>query len=124
MHMRRSRIKTFYLRKANTAKDDEGCTSVDYGNPVSFQGESWPAGGRVQAEMYGNRLSYIRNVKIDGKYDITTDEKGMPHYVFQNGMDIMENDGVCLYVPQNMSPDYKIVSIKPYKQLLLEVEKI
>lgn len=124
MRMKRSRINTYFLRKAITVKDGEGCTGTEYSKPIAFQGESWPAGGKIQAEMYGNRLSYVRNVKIDGKYDITTDEKGMLHYVFENGMDVMENDGVCLHVPSNTLPDYKIVSIKPYKPLLLEVEKI
>ena len=124
MRMKRSRINTYFFRKAITVKDDEGCTSTDYGKPIVFQGECWPAGGKVQAEMHGNRLSYIRNVKVDGRYNVATDEKGMSHYIFENGMDVIENDGVCLYVSKDMMPDYKIISIKPYQPLVLEVERI
>lgn len=124
MRMKRSRIKTYFLRKATTVKDGEGCTSTEYSKPIAFQGESWPAGGKVQAELYGNRLSYIRNVKVDGKYISKSDNKGMLHYIFENGMDIMENDGVCLYVSADTTPDYKIISIKPYHPLVLEVERI
>lgn len=124
MRMKRSRIETYFLRKAFTVKDGEGNTSTDYDKAITFQGESWPAGGKVQAELYGNRLSYIRNVKVNGKYVIKPDEKGMLHYIFENGMDIIENDGVCLYVSADMTPDYRIISIKPYQPLLLEVERI
>ena len=124
MRMKRSRIKTYFLRKVTTVKDGEGSTSTEYGKAIAFQGESWPAGGKVQAELYGNRLSYIRNVKVDGKYISKPDNKGMLHYIFENGMDIMENDGVCLYVSADMTPDYKIISLKPYHPLVLEVERI
>ena len=74
--------------------------------------------------MYGERLSYIRNLRIDGKYVITTDRKGKEHYIFSDGLDIAESDGLCLYVERNAKPDYKIISIKPYKPLRLEAEKI
>jgi hypothetical protein len=124
MRMKRSRINTYFLRKAIVVKDGEGTTSTDYGKSIAFQGESWPAGGKVQVELYGNRLSYMRIVKVNGKYISKPDNKGVLHYIFENGMDITENDGVCLYVSSNMTPDYKIVSIKPYQPLVLEVERI
>jgi len=31
---------------------------------------------------------------------------------------------MCVFVPEDMEPDYKIVAIKPYQHLLLEVEKL
>ena len=53
-----------------------------------------------------------------------TDEKGNPHYIFENGTDLQELDGICLYAGQEQNPDYKIISIKPYRFLILEVERI
>ena len=47
-------------------KDREGSTYEEYSAASSFSGESWPASGKVQAQQYGQRLGYIRNVKIDG----------------------------------------------------------
>lgn len=76
------------------------------------------------AEQYGQRLSYIRNMRLDGKYKIRTDEKGNPHYIFEDGTDLQELDGICLYTDQDHKPDYKIISIKPYRFLTLEVERI
>ena len=35
---------------------------------MPFQAEEWPAGGKVQTEMYGLRLPGIRNLRIEGDY--------------------------------------------------------
>lgn len=122
--MRRNRVQEYYLKNRETLKDGQGSTYEDYAEPFPFKGEVWAAGGKVQAEMYGERLSYIRNVRIQGKYIITTDRKGVVHYVYSNGLDVSESDGMCLYVPGESKPDYKIISIKPYQPLRLECEKI
>lgn len=124
MRMRRKRVQEFYLRNRETVKDGQGSTYEEYAEPVLFRGEVWAAGGKVQAEMYGERLSYIRNVRIQGKYVITTDRKGVVHYVYPDGVDVSESDGVCLYVSKDSKPDYKIISVKPYEPLRLECEKI
>lgn len=124
MRLKRSRLKTYYHKTAKIEKDREGGTSETYGSALSFSGEVWPAGGKVQAEMYGNRLSYIRNIRIDGEYTIQADKKGVLHYVYPNGLDIVEKDGLCLYVGPDADPDYRIISIKPERFLRLEAEKI
>lgn len=124
MRMKRSRVNEYYLRKRETRKDEQGSTYEDYASSVSFKGEVWAAGGEVQVKMYGEKLSYIRNVKIQGNYRIITDEKNHVYYVFEDGLDVAESDGVCLYVSGESKPDYKIISIKPYQPLRLECEKI
>lgn len=124
MRMKRSRVEEHYLRKRETQKDGQGSTYEEYAATVPFKGEVWAADGEVQVKMYGEKLSYIRNVKIQGKYKIVTDEKNHLHYVFEDGLDVAELDGVCLYVSGESKPDYKIISIKPYQPLRLECEKI
>lgn len=124
MRIKRSRLNGYYWRKRISKKDKEGSSYEEWGAAVSFQGESWPAAGKVQAQQYGERLSNIRNLRIDGEYIIKTDEKGRISYHFKNGMNLMESDGICLYVDGSQKPDYKIVSIKPYRFLKLEVERI
>lgn len=124
MRLRQSRIKTYYAKKTKTVKDKEGSTYTEYESSVSFRGEVWPAGGKVQAEMYGERLSYIRNLRIEGEYTMSADEKGVIHYVFADGLDIKENDGLCLYVGKDSKPDYKILAIKPFTPIRLECEKL
>lgn len=124
MRIKRSRLETYHLRKRITKKDKEGNTYEEWDAAVSFSGESWPASGKVQAQQYGERLAYIRNLRIDGKYTMETDKKGMVSYDFGDGLKIRESDGICLYVPGEHDPDYKIISIKPYRPLKLEVQRI
>lgn len=124
MRLRESRLQTHYHRKKIIEKDKEGCVSERYGPPSAFRGEYWPASGKVQAQQYGQRLGYIQNIKIDGGYNIQSDERGKVHYILDNGADITELDGICLFVGQNVEPDYKIVAIKPYRFLTLEVESL
>ena len=66
----------------------------------------WPASGKVQAEMYGERLAYIKNMEYEGKETM------------------QEGDGICVFVDPESDPDYKIISIKEYSPMLMELEKI
>lgn len=106
-----------------TEKDKEGSTYETYGAAVSFSGEEWPASGRVQAQQYGEHLSYIRNLRIDGAYTVDS-EKGLPVYLLGERIRMQEKDGICLYTREEELPDYRILSIKPYRFLTLEIEKI
>lgn len=124
MRLRRDRIATYQLRKSEQKKDSEGGTYMTYSAAQPFSAEVWPASGKLQAEMYGERLTYIRNVRIDGKYDVKPDEKGVVHYVFENGLDVVEGDGLCLYVDAMMVPDYRIIAIRPNRYLQIEAERI
>ena len=122
MRLKQSSLKNYYAKRRRIKKDNEGGTYVEYGAAFPFPGIEWPASGKVQAEMYGNRLSYIRNVKIDGVYTVKADDRGNIDYVFENGLVIREMDGLCIYVKPDDAPDYKIISIKPYMPLRLECE--
>ena len=121
MRLRRSRIETYYHKKRIVEKDREGSTGESYGTASSVEGESWPASGKVQVQQYGERLNYIRNVRISGKYEVKPDEKGRMHYILENGTDIQESDGICLFAGKDEKPDYRIISIKPYRILSLEM---
>lgn len=113
----------YYHKTKTLEKDNEGSTIERYGAALSFTGEVWPGGGKIQAERYGERLPYIRNIRIDGRYEIKLDGKGIPHYCFPNGLDIVEGDGLCLDCPEDQDPDYRIVSVTPYRYLRLEAER-
>lgn len=122
MRRKRGRIRTVYLRPRIVERDAECATSVRYQTAVPLMGEAWPAGGKVQAEQYGQRLAYIQNCRIIGNYAITADEAGNPQYIFDN-FNIREKDGICLYAAPEEAPDYEIISIRPYRPLQMEVER-
>lgn len=37
---------------------------------------------------------------------------------------MQEGDGICVFVDPESDPDYKIISIKEYSPMLMELEKI
>ena len=80
-------------------------------------------GGRAhEKKQYGNRINYIKNCKVEGKYKII-EQDGKIIYRF-NGFSLCEGDGICLYSGKEKDPDYQIISIKPYQPIYIEVEKI
>lgn len=105
--MRIKNKKTYYLKRKNPIDDDEGNVYVDYSNePIEIEANIYPASGKLQAEIYGERLNYIFNMLYDGQEQLT------------------EGDGICVFVDKDSKPDYKIISIKPYSHKLIELEKI
>lgn len=77
----------------------------------------------MQAEMYGNRLPNIRNLRLQGKYKEVPGMNGKVSYQLDNGPEIAAGDGICIYAAVDQEPDYQIVAIYPYTYLTLEVEK-
>lgn len=108
--MNKNRMQTYRIRKAVQKKTNEGSSYTEYGDPFPIQAEIWPASGRIQAEMYGERLTYILNMICEP-------------------MDIKENDGVCVYDSAEDQPDYRIIAIhhyldKQFPHMECELEKI
>ena len=96
-------MKNYHLRRRKTGKDSEGGSIVRYEEAVEIKATIWPAGGKVQAEMYGERLSYIKNMEYGGAEAM------------------QEGDGMG----PEAQPDYKIISIKPeYSPKVMELERI
>lgn len=104
--MRIKNKKTYYLKKKTIIEDNEGGKYQEYSEPIEIQANIYPASGKLQAEIYGERLNYILNMLYDGQESIN------------------EGDGICVYVSKDNEPDYKIISIKRYRHLFIELEKI
>ena len=124
MRQKRSRLRKYYHRGAIPQKDSEGSSYIEYGDPVAFMAEEWAAGGKLQAEMYGQRFPNIRNLRVMGEYRVMFTTGGPLGYQIENGPFFQSGDGVCLYVGPGGEPDYKIVAVYPYRLLTLEVEHI
>lgn len=122
MKLKRNRVKQYFHKQAIPVKDKEGNVTVEYGNEVPFEAEMWAGGGKRQIEMYGTRLPNIRNLRVDGVYEETTEGRKTIYKVL-NGPSFSVEDGICLYAGKESEPDYKIIAIYPYRFLTLEVEK-
>ena len=123
MRMKRSRLTTFFLKNRVTTKDNEGFSVETWQDGASFLGEQWPASGKVQAQQYGDRLGYILNMKVNGYYEVKSDSHGN-YYDFGGSLVFREQDGICIFADEESDPDYRIIAIKPYRQLKMELEKI
>lgn len=66
---------------------------MDYEEAIPIEAAIWAASGKMQAEMYGERLNYIKNMQYEG---VET---------------MQEGDGICVNAGAEDSPDYKIVAI-------------
>lgn len=122
MRMKRSTLKQYHLRNRKVERDREGVTVESFGEAHPLTMQVWPAGGKVQAEQYGDRVSYIFNCRVEGLYEPVEDKDGLV-YQFE-GFCLREKDGICLYASPDSLPDYRIIAVKPYQPLYMEVERI
>ena len=105
--MRVKNKKPYWLKKKKIIEDDEGGKDQSFSNKsINISANIYPASGKLQAEIYGQRLNYILNMLYDGNEEI------------------VEGDGICVFVGKDSDPDYKVISIKPYSHKLIELEKI
>lgn len=104
--MRIKNKKNYWLKKKITTEDNEGNVYADYSEPIEIKANIYPASGKLQAEIYGERLNYIFNMLYGGPEKLN------------------EGDGICVFVDKDSKPDYKIISIKQYSHQLIELEKI
>lgn len=93
IRIRRSLLKPYNLRRRKPGRDKEGGSIVDYEEAIPIEAAIWAASGKMQAEMYGEKLNYIKNMQYEG---VET---------------MQEGDGICVNAGAEDPPDYKIVAI-------------
>lgn len=99
-------METFHLMTRVTVRDDEGNTYAAYEAPVAIKGESWPAGGKVQAATYGEKLPYVRNVKVAGNYEARkpSPSRDEGHVAISDGVQIVMPDGANVVCYSGVKP--------------------
>ncbi|MCD8286494.1 MAG: hypothetical protein LUD50_04650 [Clostridia bacterium] len=99
-------METYQLRRRTPETDSEGGVYEAYEEAVAIQAIIWPAGGKSQAEQYGEKLTYMKNMEYSGTADIR------------------EGDGICVFVGPEADPDYRVVSIeREYNPKVITLEK-
>lgn len=96
-------LSTVYLRKMTIERDEEGEKVEAYGMPVELRMNVQSAGGVISAQIYGEKLPYIKTCKYQGN-------------LIKAGKN--ELDGVCVDVSKDNEPDYFIKSIQPFSEHL------
>ncbi|GAX04659.1 hypothetical protein IWT140_02302 [Secundilactobacillus pentosiphilus] len=101
---------TIYAKRMIKSKDDEGNVIKGWGDPIPLAVDVQPAGGSVNAAIYGKDLNYIKSIMYQG------DE-------IKEGRD--EDAGLFLFAPTDGEPDYKINSISTYaSHTIIIAEKV
>lgn len=108
MRLKVSDLRTVYLKKRTNTEDDEGNIIQGFGEPIELKMNVQQANGTLNVQLYGLKLIYMLACKYQG------DE------ILQG---VNENDGICVYVDKEASPDYVIKTIENYskhKNIMLE----
>lgn len=99
--------KSCYVKRKIIIEDTEGGKYPGYSQlAIDLRANIYPATGKLQAEIYGEKLNYMLNMLYDGPVELA------------------EGDGVCVFVSKDSKPDYKVISIKRYSHKVIELEKI
>lgn len=105
VRLKRNRLKPYKIFKYVVKTNNEGVRFKGYeNNPDIINAEIYPASGRVQAQIYGEKLSYIMNMLVE------------------RSAEIKERDGICI---DSDVPNYEVVSIKNYTfHKFVELQKL
>lgn len=100
--MRVKNKKLYYLKKRTVIVDEEGGQYTSFSEtPIEINAYIYPASGKMQAEIYGERLNYILNMLYDENEEIV--------------------EGDCIVYNNS---NYIVISIKNYSNhKLIELEK-
>lgn len=96
MRLRQRDLKEYTVKRRTTIKESDGTTYEDWSDGHTIRANIQPAGGKLMAEMYGEKLAYMLTAFVEP------------------GTDLKETDGVCVYVSSDEKPDYKVVASPPW----------
>jgi len=112
------------VRPRSVTKDAEGVPLVTWGPAIELKGEVWPATDRRSIESYGDRITGIQSVWIEGPYALQFDNGVNKALLEEQGYSMALGDGICLEAGPDEAPDYQVLSFTPYKLLRMEIERI
>lgn len=96
------------FRQHITVTEPDGTTYEDWETDgLTVMANVQPAGGKVMAEQYGERLGYMLVAYTD------------------KNTDIKESSGAWVYVsPDADKPDYRVVAVRHWRHTVVEMEKM
>lgn len=99
---------TVAFRNRVPMRDDDGTTYEGWcSNHITVCGNIQPAGGKVMAEQYGERLGYVLVMYTNDKQPI------------------VEGSGAWVYASIDAEePDYKVVAVRRWRHTVIELEKV
>jgi len=107
MRISRRALRVASWRARVVTKTEEGASEASYLPGIPFYAGLYQASGHVDAMLYGERLSYVYHMEYDGP------------------LDIKHNDGICVFVPPEHEPDFRVTAInRDHRPQLFTLEAI
>ncbi len=105
------------FRERITIKEPDATTYEDWSpDAITVSGSVQPAGGKVMAEMYGERLGNMLVMYSD-------DQKAKQLAEAFNSE--RKGFGALVYVAADtLEPDYRVVAVRPWRHTVIELEKV
>lgn len=104
MRLRKRDLKKYKYFKRDTAQDSDSTTYTDWVESGTIEAHIQPAGGKLMAEMYGERLAYMLTGYAESSQPI--------------------EEGAGIAVNTSDKPDYRIISVKNWNHKVFTLEKI
>lgn len=98
-------------------KEPDGTPYEEWSSEVlKIKGNLQPAGGKVMAEQYGERLGYILVMYCE----YTAESRELLEQF--NGQ--KKGYGACVNAPSDSEPNYKVVAVRGWRHVVIELERV
>lgn len=97
MRLVNKNLRLVYLRRKQSGKDKQGYALKGWSKAVPLLINLQPAGGSINAQIYGENLNYMLSGKYQGNLLKSAENEG---------------DGLCVDAEPEADPDYEIVAIQ------------
>lgn len=98
-------------------RDPDGTPYSGWSDDIlKIEGNVQPGGGKIMAEQYGERLKYIMVMYCE----YTPQSK----QIFDQFNGQSKGYGACIYAPDDACPDYKVVAVRGWRHIVIELEKV
>ncbi len=107
--------RTVIFRERVPTQDPDGTTYDDWAEEsIELQGNLQPLSGKLAAEMYGERFKYMKV--------FYTESKGQAKTFVEQFNSSIKGYGAHIY--NDNEPDYKVVSAREWRHIVIELEAI
>lgn len=107
--------KQIVFRERVVGQDPDGTTYDDWAEEsITIQGNMQPLSGKLAAEMYGEKLKYMKV--------FYTESKGQAKTFVEQFNSSIKGYGAHIYNADE--PDYKVISAQEWRHIVIELEAI
>ncbi|MCG7406778.1 hypothetical protein MH117_05050 [Paenibacillus sp. ACRRX] len=118
MRLRQRDLKPYAVRERIAMKEPDGTTYEGWDpTTITIKANKQPAGGKVMAEIYSERLSSMLTLYVEARSPVIEE--------IDVGINTGRAFGICVYPTPDSSPDYKVIAVRPWgAHKVIDLEKV